>query len=138
MDFKVGKEYELYDIGEAITPQTIRHKVADNVEYVLKRERLLPRGYSVVIPMAGDQWAVDDDGSLQYRGDFEVFAPDHDTIVAYGQVDGFGLEDELSEITARITEVVGPLHKAIARTKRPKKKSSKRSSSTPTSMRGMR
>ena len=120
----IGKTFELYDIGEQIKPGELRRAVSDNVEFLLKREKLLPRGYSVVIPVGGDHWETGDDGRYIYDGNFEVFAPDHDTIVAYGQVYAWGIWTEadkgyLDEIEASITELTGNPEK-------PKHKSSKK------------
>lgn len=119
----VGKEFELYDINEEIAGADIRHKVAENVAFVLRRERLLPAGHSVIIPVGGDNYEMSDEDELRYEGSFEVFAPDRDTIVAYGRVHGVGLGDVLHEIDVTVTEVTGnvPRRRTAARPK-PKSK----------------
>lgn len=120
----VGKTFELYDIAEQVKPGELRRAVTDNVEFLLKREKLLPKGYSVVIPVGGDHWETEDDGRYTYSGSFEVFAPDLDTIVAYGHVGAYGVWSEadkgyLDEIDASITELTGNPEK-------PKRRSTKK------------
>lgn len=120
----IGKTFELYDIGEQIKPGELRRAVSDNIEFLLEREKLLPRGYSVVIPVGGDHWETEDDGRYTYTGSFEVFAPDLDTIVAYGWVRADGIWTEvdkgyLDEIEVSITELTGNPEK-------PKRKSGKK------------
>ena len=134
----VGKTFELYDIGEQIKPGELRHAVSDNVEFLLKREKLLPRGYSVVIPVGGDHWENRDDDTYVYAGNFEVFAPDFDTIVAYGQVRADGIwtgkdKGYLDEIEASITELTGNPEKP-----KRKSKTAKRKSKSPSGLRGLR
>lgn len=126
----IGKEFETYDINESVTPQNIRHKVADNVEYTLRREKLLPSGYSIVIPVGGDDYEMGEDDELSYSGNFEVFAPDADTIVAYGRVRGYGLGNELHEVTVSITDITEDKPKQRRKSNKARTKSGKRNIQT--------
>ena len=123
----IGKEFEVYDVNEFVTPQNIRHKVAENVEFVLKRVKLLPKGYSVVIPVGGDDYSMGEVDNLSYVGNFEVFAPDLDTIVAYGRTRGYGLGNELHEVDVTITEATGNKPKRKAYSVSPKRSGRKSS-----------
>ena len=135
----VGKTFELYDIGESITTRELRQAVTDNVEFLLRREKLLPRRYSVVIPVGGDNWETEEDGRYIYTGSFEVFAPDLDTIVAYGQVYAWGIwsgadKGYLDEIEASITELTGKVGKPSKRSKKQYPRVNKRTAT----LRGLR
>jgi len=136
----VGKTFELYDINQDVTPANLRHKVTENVEFLLKREKLLPNRHSVVIPVGGDNWETDDDGSYTYNGNFEIFAPDLDTIVAYGEVYGRGIwfngeKGSLTEIELEITELTG---NAPGTRVKLKKSKPRRKAHSVSSLRGLR
>ena len=97
-------EFELTDILEDVTPQTLKHVVAENVEYLLKREHRwrhikFPKGYSVVIPEGA--YTIRDetkDESGAFEGDFEIFS-NPNTIDRYGHVLGMVSAGQLLDIT---------------------------------------
>jgi hypothetical protein len=83
-----AKEFELSDIDQRVTPQNIKHKVAKNVEFLLRREKLISPDMHVIIPEGGYGWFAGRDPTEGYfSGTFEVFW-DADTIVATGGVHG--------------------------------------------------
>ena len=118
---------ELYDIMQPIDFRNDRQVLAENVEYTLKREKLLPRGYSVLIPVGGivehRQETGRETGFIQ--GDFEIFAPDMDTIVAYGTTYGSIMAGELMELTTEITEVTGNVGRPVRKRKTAERKEKK-------------
>lgn len=133
-----GEPFELHDIFDDISSATARQVVADNVEYTLKREKLLPRGYSVLVPMGGVVAWHDESprgGIGSVHCDFEIFAPDMNTIVAYGTAYGNHMAGELVDLTTEITEVTGETGKPRKRTA---PKSRKPAKGGPSSVRGLR
>jgi len=106
----MGDELELVDIFDDISPGNVRRVVADNITYTLKREKLLPAGYTVLIPVGGDHtWEPEDPehGQGHVQVDFEIFAPDMNTIVAYGTAYGYHMAGDLTNLTTEITQVTG-------------------------------
>lgn len=106
----IGDELELVDIFDAIKPGTAKRVIADNVEYTLRREKLLPTGYSVLVPAGGvHTWEPEspERGLGFVHVDFEIFAPDMNTIVAYGTAYGDHMAGELVTLTTEITQVTG-------------------------------
>ena len=112
---------ELYDVMQPIDFRNDRQVLTENIEYTLKREKLLPKGYSVIVPVGGivDHSPESDRGTGHVQGDFELFAPDMNTIVAYGTAYGSIAMGELLDLTTEITQVTGEVGK-------PKHKSSKK------------
>jgi len=110
----IGEEFELHDIFDDIKSQNVRSVLAENIEYTLKREKLLPPGHTVLIPVGGDRWEEESEkGTGFVQGDFEIFAPDMNTIVAYGTAYGSVLAGELLSLTTEITKVTGEVGKPI-------------------------
>ena len=90
----VGKQFELYDINERVTPQNFKEKVADNVRFVLRREKISAPGQSVIIPAGGYDWGNRMEGSptVIFTGNWELFDNDHNTVLAVGSVVGWASE----------------------------------------------
>lgn len=102
--FDKGAVYELYDINEIMRNGWDNRVVADNVEYLLKRENLMSHRWRVVIPAGSESiYPMEEkDTTGKFIADFEVFS-DPITLVFTGTVraDAFEFEDgemELLEI----------------------------------------
>jgi hypothetical protein len=94
---KMHGEYELTDIFEEIELGTAEAIVKENVEYVLKREKLLGKGMHVVVPASG----LVDMTPKFVQVDFEVFKGHMDVIArgtAYGQIS----KGELMNLTVEV------------------------------------
>lgn len=98
-------EYELTDIFESIDSRTAEKVVENNVVYVLRREGILGKKMSVVVPAGGlvefyhEDKKTGDSGFVQ--ADFEVFRGHQDIVAggtAYGQVSAGELIDLTVEV----------------------------------------
>jgi len=105
---KAGEEIglELYDILEeaSIYGRELDNVIEKNIEEVLKREKLLPRNYSVVIPMGALRWTCEDD-TCYYTADFEVFDETGNRVVATGTATGTMIpidKDKMEVIDMRV------------------------------------
>lgn len=89
--YRVGAEGALRmdDINEVTTTADLRSKVAENVAFLLRREGVIGRDDSVVIPVGADNWTTED-WNLHYSAGFHVFAKDGNTEKMRGEVSGFG------------------------------------------------
>jgi len=95
------KVFDLWDIFEELTDRNIK----ENIEYVLKRERIWKEGMSIVFPQGSLSIRNYDEGF--YQQDFEVFAEDMKTILYNGTAYGsFTPETEtILDMTVEIKEV---------------------------------
>lgn len=82
------ESFELWDILEEMKPGD-KDKIEENVEYVLKREKLLPKGGSVLIPMGSWDWEIED-GRWEFWALFEIFEKGGWDMVAHGKVTATG------------------------------------------------
>lgn len=102
-------EFELDDIFDKITPQNLDKVAEDNIEYVLKREKFLPKGYSVLVSHATGlvdyripqtEEEEKEEGGF-YQVDFEVFS-DPNTVkyagTAYGKIEAQEILDMTVDI----------------------------------------
>jgi len=105
---KDEKEFELMDINETLKGVPVS-QMEENVIYILRRENLMPKRGSIVIPEGGYDYGVVDDEEWRFAGNFEIF--DMHDILAYGSVVSTGSvfddEIEIRDMTINITEVVG-------------------------------
>ena len=93
--------FELHDIMEeaSIYGRELDRRIEENIQYILKREGLLPRGYSVIVPAGALYWECPEGGSCWYKADFEVFDETGRNIVAYGTATGSMLTlDDTAEL----------------------------------------
>ena len=81
------KKFELYDVFEKLNERNLKK----NIRYVLKREGIWKRGWRIVFPAGGLREEEESEGTLLFYYDFEIFAPDGNTILYYGTV--FGTAD---------------------------------------------
>ncbi len=96
------KVFELWDIFEELTDRNIK----ENIEYVLKRERIWQKGMSIVFPQGSLSIRNYDDGF--YQQDFEVFAEDMKTILYNGTAYGsfsVNITNIILDMTVEIKEV---------------------------------
>jgi len=98
-------EYELHDIFEYVNHQNIKQVVTNNILYILKREKLVAKSWSVVIPEGAYDYKLAKD-DVRFGGDFEIFS-DPMTIVAYGSVVTDGDNNNIIRMEINITRVVG-------------------------------
>ena len=100
-----GMSFELYDILEeaSIYGTELDERVEENIQYVLKREGLLPRGASVLIPAGALHWECPEGESCWYYADFEVFDETGEKILARGSATGSMLM--LDEETAQLIDM---------------------------------
>jgi len=52
-------DFELWDIMEEVNEKNIDTRIKENIEYILKREGLWHKTYSIIFPAGGQQEAVD-------------------------------------------------------------------------------
>jgi hypothetical protein len=86
-------EFQLEDIMEEIkfkkdgTAINDEKVIEENIIEILKREKLWKRGYSICFPCGADGYLdvgnTEDDPST-YQYDYEIFASDHNTVLASG------------------------------------------------------
>jgi len=84
------KVFELRNIIEMVRPGD-KTRIEENIEYVLKRENLLPEGGSVVIPVGSWDWIIDEPGWWGFEALFEIFEKGGQNIAAYGKVTARGM-----------------------------------------------
>lgn len=83
------EEFELDDIFETYTFKTIDAGVEKNIEYVLKREKLLPKGARISIPAIGGlDWETEGDLAAYNANFYITGGPLREEIIgqAYGRM----------------------------------------------------
>jgi len=91
-------EFELTDIFEEAKPSNIDFHIEDNIEYILKREGLLPEGAKVVVPAGWLHWDCEEEfGKCSYVTGFEVYDETGRHVIARGDAYGDMLLYETKE-----------------------------------------
>jgi len=102
-------EFELTDIFESasIYGRAFDNLVEENIKYVLQREGLLPKGYSVAIPATALTWSCDGNHCI-YTAHFGVYDESGNNIVARGVAYGsmFIYDDSTAELVDMTVEML--------------------------------
>lgn len=95
--------FELGDILEPVSDQTVKRVVTENIKYLMKREGLLSRDMTVVIPEGAYDYTLKGDELSdlgRFSGGFDVHA--REGIIASGNVVGT-IAPDLLDIEVQIT-----------------------------------
>ena len=103
-------EYELDDIIEVVTPQTVKQVVQNNIEFVLRREELLSSDMRVIIAEGAydyDLAGSEDKNELgHFGGDFTVFDGQHNPVAGGDAIGTIAFDPpELLDLNVRVMEV---------------------------------